>query len=159
MFNWLHKNIGGDQEGGSLNELFYDPMGKYIAGGITHSGAIGGHQHHLHIGWKPGANLPANMLNQSAASYQGNMAPFFSAVKSEMNNMGAGNNLAIANSGEAIMNPEQIRAVVSGIAGGNSGVTIQNMVVNGNNARELAQQVVEQIDLAIQARRRRSALA
>jgi len=159
MFNWLHKNIGGDQEGGSLNELFYDPMGKYIAGGITHSGAIGGHQRHLHIGWKPGANLPANMLNQSAASYQGNMAPFFSTLRSEMNNMGAGNNLAIANSGEAIMNPEQIRAVVSGIAGGNSGVTIQNMVVNGNNARELAQQVVEQIDLAIQARRRRSALA
>lgn len=36
---------------GSINELFYDPMGYYIDGGNRVQGAIGDHSDHVHIGF------------------------------------------------------------------------------------------------------------
>lgn len=45
---------------GSINELFYDPMGYYIDQGHRQPGAIGGHSDHVHIGFFPsGAHLVA----------------------------------------------------------------------------------------------------
>lgn len=44
--------------GGSINELFYDPIGWYIDNGGKVPGAIGGHGDHVHIGFDPiGATL------------------------------------------------------------------------------------------------------
>lgn len=43
---------------GSINELFYDPMGYYYDQGRKVPGAIGGHSDHVHIGFFPsGATL------------------------------------------------------------------------------------------------------
>lgn len=38
---------------GSINELFYDPMGYYYDQGQKVAGAIGGHSDHVHIGFFP----------------------------------------------------------------------------------------------------------
>jgi hypothetical protein len=39
---------------GSINELFYDPIGWYIDNGQKVPGSIGGHSDHVHIGFNPG---------------------------------------------------------------------------------------------------------
>jgi hypothetical protein len=52
---------------GSINELFYDPMGYYYDNGAKVAGAIGGHSDHVHIGFFPSGAHWA----KGAARFQG----------------------------------------------------------------------------------------
>lgn len=143
MFWWLKTNFGATADGGQLEELYYDPVGSMISGGVFKRGSIGGHGHHLHIGWKAGANLPSSLLQAGQAKYMGHVSPLLE----EARNMPSGARLAVANTSEAVLNREQMRGLFEGISSGRGGITIGTINVSGsNNPQELARQVVNEIE-------------
>lgn len=59
---------------GSINELFYDPMGYYYDEGKRVPGAIGDHSDHVHIGFFPGgARLSGGMRGMGRAGRGANI--------------------------------------------------------------------------------------
>lgn len=147
MFWWLKNNFGASSEGGQLEELYYDPIGSMISEGVFKKGSIGGHGHHLHIGWKSGADLPPGILQAGESAYMGHTSPLIE----EARNMPAGSRLAVANTSEAVMTPEQVKAMFAGIASGTGGggIHIGNLNVGSGSAQEIAHEVLNEIEKAV----------
>ena len=134
LYHAIRDGLGGT---GKLKELLYTPVGKGILGGqetttqYIKPGTNKGHYDHLHVAF---------------SNYKGYLAPLLEEARKKP----FGSEITAANSSEAVMTPSQIQAMFAGITSGSGGgIQIGTINVNGGSSKEVAAQVLDEIELAI----------